>query len=322
MRLSDVGEFGLIARIARLAEAVTGVAVRRGIGHDAALLRARVDEDVAVTADTLVQDVHFRLVDELPRTVGRRALVANLSDLAATGARPLGFTLALAVPPGLAVKTALDFVRGMLDVGAEHACPLVGGNVTRAKEVSLAITALGGVRRGRALARDGARAGDRLLVTGALGAMALARARSERRGTRLGLVPEPRLAAGRALAATPGVRACIDVSDGLIADLRHLTEASGVGAEVEVDRVPRPPGFEAGCRRLEIEPERLILAGGEDYELLFAASRRAPRAAALERRLRVPVREIGCFRGRGVRVRGAGSGPGEAGGGGEGWRHF
>jgi thiamine-monophosphate kinase len=317
VRLSELGEFGLIARIARLAERVSGVAVRRGIGHDAALLRTRPDEDVAVTADTLVEGVHFRLERESPRNVGRRALVANLSDLAATGARPLGFTLALAAPPGLTVKVALDLVRGMLDVARQHGCPLVGGNVARAPEVSLAITALGGVGRGRALGRDGARAGDRLLVTGTLGAAALARARSDREGTPLRFVAEPRLAAGRALAATSGVRACIDVSDGLLADLRHLARASGVGVALEADRVPRPRGFDAACRRLGLEPDRLALAGGEDFELLFAAGRRAPSAAELARRLKAPVSEIGRFTPRGIRVRRARGGTAA-----EGWRHF
>ncbi len=317
MRLADVGEFGLIERIARAAERVSGVAVRRGIGHDAALLRARRGEDVAVSADTLVEGVHFRLDREGPRHVGRRALVANLSDLAATGARPLGFTLALAAPPRLAVRDALGFVNGMLDVGAEHDCPLVGGNVARAREVSLAITVLGGVGRGRALDRSGARPGDRLFVTGVLGAAALARARCERRGGRLRHCPTPRLAAGRALGRSAAVRACIDVSDGLVADLGHLARASGVGAELEAGRVPRPRGFEAACRRLGLEPDRLALAGGEDYELLFAVAPRGPGAGALARRLGVPVQEIGRIRARGLHLRGARIEPGAGG-----WRHF
>ena len=293
VRLSDLGEFPLIGRIERLASRVTGRDVVLGIGDDAALLRARKGEAIAVTTDAFVEGVHFRFANESAVAIGRRALVANLSDLAAMGAQPKGYTFALAAPPRLAVKTALDLVRGTLAEAARYGAPLVGGNLTRAREVSLTIAAFGGVPARRALRRDAARAGDRIFVTGTLGRAALDRLRAERRRTRRRAVPTPRLAAGAALARFAGAGACIDVSDGLAADLAHVLEASGVGAEVDGRALPRPPGFARACAALRLDPERLLVAGGEDYELLFTARGGASTASALERRLGVPVTEIG-----------------------------
>ncbi len=280
----------MIARIEAMARAsrARGSGVVVGIGDDAAVLRARRDEDVVVTTDALVEGVHFRFDQETPRTAGRRALAANLSDLAAMGARPLGFVLALAAPSSAPVARVLGVVRGMLDLALRFACPLVGGNVARAREVSVSITAIGAVTRGRALLRSAARAGDRVFVTGTLGAAAL-----ERAGGRVRRTAEPRIAAGRALARLRGVGACIDVSDGLAADLMHVCRASGVQARIDPERVPVPRAFAAACRRLRRDPLRLALAGGEDYELLFTLRPSGPRGAALERKLGVAVREIG-----------------------------
>jgi thiamine-monophosphate kinase len=315
-RLSDVGEFGLIERIARLAERVQapGGRVSLGIGDDAALLRPRPGQDLVVTTDALFEGVHFRFDQETPRTVGRRSLAASLSDLAAMGATPLGFTCALAAPPSFEVRVALALARGMLDLAGEFACPLVGGNVTRARQVSLTLTALGSVASSRALRRDGARPGERILVTGALGASGLERARGSVRR-----VPTPRLRAGAALSRSGWASACIDISDGLLADLGHLCRASGVGARVEADLVPRPAGFTAACRRAGQDPDALALGAGEDYELLFTVGPRAPGARVLARRLGVQVSEIGRVeRRRGLRLAGGvacwASAPG--------WRHF
>jgi thiamine-monophosphate kinase len=295
VRLREIGEFGAIARIERAAArsraGTRGVVV--GIGDDAAVLRARAGEDLVATTDALVEGVHFRFATQAARAIGRRALVANLSDLAAMGARPLGCLLALAAPPSLPVRTLDALVAGILDEAAAHGCPLVGGNVSRARETALTLTALGAVARGRALRRCGARPGDRILVTGTLGGAALEVALAERGRGRVRRVAVPRLAAGRALARLPGVGACIDISDGLEADLAHLLDASGVAAELEPARVPRPRGFDAACRRAGLDPERLALAGGEDYELLFTLRPGAPAAARVARLLGVPVAEIG-----------------------------
>lgn len=304
-RLSELGEFALIDRIERAlrrAHATGGPTVALGIGDDAALLRVRAGEDVAVTTDALVEQVHFRWEAEPAPAIGRRALAAALSDLAAMGARPLGVVVALAAPPQLALARVDGLVRGMAALARRCGAPLVGGNVTRARETALALTAIGAVRRGRALRRDAARAGDRVLVTGTLGGAALAAARAARGGRRRGPAAEPRLAAGRALAALPGAGACIDVSDGLVADLGHVLAASGVGARLDPARVPRPRGFARACAVLGLDPERLALAGGEDYELCFTVRPGAPGPEALARRLGVAVAEIGRIeRRRGLR---------------------
>ncbi len=179
MQLRDLGEFGLIDRIERAARRLgpsRGVVL--GIGDDAAVLRAGPREDLVVTTDALVEDVHFRWSSESPRIVGRRALVASLSDLAAMGARPLGFTCALVVPPTLSLRTLDGVLNGLLWEAQTHSCPLVGGNLSRGRETSLTLTAMGAVRRGRALTRSGARFGDRICVTGSLGGVALDRARA------------------------------------------------------------------------------------------------------------------------------------------------
>jgi thiamine-monophosphate kinase len=316
--LSDLGEFALIDRIERAlrrARASGGPTVALGIGDDAALLRVRHGEEVAVTTDALVEAVHFRWEAEPAAAIGGRALAAALSDLAAMGARPLGVVVALAAPPDLALARIDGLVRGMAALARRCGAPLVGGNIARARDTMLALTAIGAVRRGRALRRDAARPGDRVLVTGALGGAALAVARAARAGRRRGPAPEPRLAAGRALAALPGAGACIDVSDGLLADLGHVLAASGVGATLDPARVPRPRGFARACAALGLDPERVVLGGGEDYELCFTVRPGAPGSAALARRFGLPVTEIGRIeRRRGLRgVRDASA---------AGWTHF
>jgi len=312
VKLRDLGEFTLIERIERAASrsraAGRNRAVVVGIGDDAAVLRAPAGEDWVVSTDAFVEGVHFRWSTQSARCVGRRALVANLSDLAAMGARPLGFVLALAAPPSLEIRSFDGLLAGLLAVAEAHGCPLIGGNLSRARQTSLTITAQGSVKRGRALMRDAARPGDRIFVTGTLGGAALEVARAAAGQGRVRGVPTPRLQAGRALTRMAGVGACIDISDGLLADLDHVLDRSGCSAELDLTSVPRPPRFEAVCRRLGVDPIRLATRGGEDYELLFTLRGRAQRAAAgprkpsgtagpavaaLSRRLGVAVTEIG-----------------------------
>ena len=314
MQLADLGEFGLIERIERAARRLSKPrAVAIGIGDDAAVLRLRPGEDAVLSTDAMVEGVHFRWATESARNVGRRALVANLSDLAAMGARPLGFTLALAAPARLPVRNVDGVLAGLLHEASAHGCALVGGNLSAARETSITLAVLGAVARGRALTRRGARPGDRIFVTGRLGRAALEVARAKRGCGRIRRVPTPRLRAGRALARIPAVSACIDISDGLEADLQHLLAERGLGADVDPDAVPRPPRFAAACERLRLDPEPLVLAGGEDYELLFTVRGSSPSAAQLARRLGIEVAEIG-------RVVPAGTGRGAVSG--AGWRHF
>lgn len=314
--MRELGEFGLIERIAALSrqqQSARGVVL--GIGDDAALLRPRAGEDIVVSTDCSVEDVHFSWRHDAAAAIGRRALVASLSDLAAMGARPLGCTLALAVPAELEVRRLDGALRGLVREAGERGCPLVGGNISAARETSFTLTVLGSVARGRALRRDAARVGDALFVTGALGRSALARRRAQRSGRPGRFVPEPRLEAGRALSRL-GVRvACIDLSDGLAADLRHLLAPRGLGADLESEALPRPRGFESACAAAGLDPLKTLSAGGEDYELLFALGdpwAGTRRLAELSKRLGLALSRIG-------RVSAV---PGIRGLPGGGWRHF
>ncbi len=295
-RLRDVGEFGFIEMISGWIGAGEDPRVILGPGDDGAVLRPPPGRDLVVSTDSLVEDVHFRWSSQSPRVVGRRALVANLSDLAAMGAEPLGCVAALCAPGELALARARGLVLGILHESRKHGCPLVGGNLSSARETSLAITVFGSVARGRDLRRHRVRAGDHVFVTGSLGGSALALLRAGRSGRAIRSVPTPRLVAGRSLSRLAGVGGCIDVSDGLVADLAHLLEGSGLGARLDPGCVPRPRGFDRACHRLGADPDRLALGGGEDYELLFTLRQPAARrlgAAGLSRRLRVPVSEVG-----------------------------
>jgi thiamine-monophosphate kinase len=314
--LGDLGEFGLIERIRRASRGQPKAQVVLGIGDDAALIRPRAGEDLVVSADTLVEDVHFRWRTQPASRIGQRALIVNLSDLAAMGARPLGFTLALAAPPELEIKRVDGLLRGLLKSAIEHACPLVGGNLARSRETLLAVPVLGAVARGSELRRHRVRKGDRLFVTGTLGGPALALARSAQTGALSGRLPTPRLAAGRALGRL-GVRcSCIDLSDGLLADLGHLLEGSGLGAKLDLATLPLARGLVSGCRKLGLDPQQLALSGGEDYELLFALpGRDTTTQASLERKLGVQVTEIGRL----VSEPGLHGVPALAA---QGWRHF
>jgi thiamine-monophosphate kinase len=287
-----LGEFELIARyFSRPARR----AVLAG-GDDCALLVAQPGMQLAVSTDMLLEGRHF-LSTVAPERLGHKALAVNLSDLAACGARPLAFTLALALP---SVDEAFlgGFARGLLDLAERHDCELVGGDTTRGP-LAICITVFGEVPVGQALLRSGARAGDDLYVSGCLGDARLAleafRGRVALDGHAFTAardameLPEPRVALGVALRGVAS--SAIDISDGLLGDLGHILERSGVGATVDVDGVPRSATLRAqptGLQRL------CALSGGDDYELLFsAAPARADAVAAAADQAGVAVTRIG-----------------------------
>lgn len=297
--LADLGESALIRRIAKRAGRAPGTAWPLGIGDDAAILRTRNDEELVLSTDCQVEDVHFRFDREGARTIGRRTLAVNLSDLAAMGAEPVGALLSLCAPPGMKVTVFDGIVAGFVEEADRFDCPLVGGNLSSSEKCSLTVTVVGRCARGGALRRRGLGVGDLLYVTGTLGAAALARHRADRTGARLRRVPEPRIRAGVALARMRGVRACIDVSDGMATDLAHLLEGTALGAEIDASKLPLPRGFDRACRQLGLVPAEIATGGGEDYELLFALRPRSVRESAdleprrLARRLGVPVSRVG-----------------------------
>ena len=260
------GEFDLIARIR--ARVATRADVVLGIGDDAALLAPPPGRQLVVTADTLNDGVHFPRGTS-PADVGWKALAVNLSDLASMGAEPAWCTLSLSLPQSDPAWIE-GFLDGFLDLAGQHDIALVGGDTTRGP-LSIAVTAMGLVEPGRALRRDGARVGDEVWVTGTLGDAAgglalldrepvsALRARLDR--------PTPRVAAGRALAGI--ATACVDVSDGLLADLGHVCARSHVAAHLDVDALPAS----AALREAFGEADRIALqaSGGDDYELCFTA---------------------------------------------------
>ncbi|HWS75810.1 MAG TPA: thiamine-phosphate kinase [Quisquiliibacterium sp.] len=260
-----MGEFELISRFF---DRGPSRRCELGVGDDCALLRPQAPgTTLAVATDMLVAGRHF-LPDVEPSALGHKALAVNLSDLAAMGARPLAFTLALALPQ--ADERWLEgFAAGMFALGDRHDCELIGGDTTRGP-LNVCITVLGELPVGVALRRDRAEPGDDLWVSGELGGAALAVRLGERAGAaeRMRLDrPEPRVALGLALRHL--ARAAIDVSDGLAGDLGHVCERSRVGAEVDWAAVPLAPGLAA------LPPSdrpALALAGGDDYELLFSAA--------------------------------------------------
>ncbi|TCT20561.1 thiamine-phosphate kinase [Thermomonas haemolytica] len=285
------GEFDLIARIRRRIAARDDVAL--GIGDDCALLAPPPGIQLAVTMDTLNAGVHFP-PETAPADIGWKALAVNLSDLAAMGAQPAWCTLSLTLPHADAAFVD-GFCDGFLALAAQHDVALVGGDTTRGP-LSVSIAAHGFVPAGAALRRDGARVGDEVWVSGTLGdaAGALAqwqagtaiapplRARLDR--------PTPRVALGLALRGIAS--ACIDISDGLLADLAHICRASGVGAELEADTLPASDAlrgaFAADARRV------LQATGGDDYELCFtAAAAQREAVQALGARLELPLTRIG-----------------------------
>lgn len=236
-----------------------------GVGSDCAAVRVGRGLKLVATTDAIVQDVHFTLPGFSPEDVGWKALAVNLSDLAAAGARPRWFLCALGVPKSpRALQLAARMAKGMAGLARRFGCALVGGNVSRSKDWSLTITALGEARR--PLMRTGARPGDALVVVGKLGDAA-AGLRGSRGGLSAQRRPLPLVAEG--VAAARFASASIDVSDGFLRDLGHLCAQSRCGAVVELSDLP--VGRAARSRRDGLE---LALTGGEDYALLYAVPQR------------------------------------------------
>ncbi|MGH6609152.1 MAG: thiamine-phosphate kinase [Burkholderiaceae bacterium] len=296
-RTAPLGEFQLIERFFKRSTTATSY-VALGVGDDCALLQVRADEQWAVSIDTLIEGVHF-LNDVDAGALGHKALAVNLSDLAACGATPRCFFLALALP---SVDEAWleRFARSLHALADEHACVLAGGDTTRSPSgVSITITALGTVPTGGALLRSGAQVGDDLWVSGELGDATLGLA--YRRGEIELLMSEVQKVVARLERPTPRVQlgerlrtiatSAIDISDGLLGDLRHILKASAVGARIEWTAVPRSAVLRAQPMPFQ---QRCALAGGDDYELLFAAphARRAE-VAAIGASIDVPLTRIG-----------------------------
>jgi thiamine-monophosphate kinase len=307
------GELALLKEIRARSNRVSRAGLRLGIGDDCALLTQRRGEEIAVTTDLSIASRHFRLDWHQPESVGHRALARGLSDLAAMGARPVAAFLSLGVPRELTIAAGRAgartnartytrswvqrFLDGLLALAEIHKTPLAGGDLGESPIAVADIVLVGAVPRGRALLRSGARPGDLLYVTGALGGAAAALARlgelasaadvkppriPNKLAAQLAphLFPQPRIAQGLWLQRRGLSKAALDLSDGLSTDLAHLCEESGVAAEVDAALLP----IHTAATLAQ------ALHGGEDYELLFTA----PPSARLPRTIvGVPVTRIG-----------------------------
>jgi thiamine-monophosphate kinase len=302
-----LGEFGRIARFFAPLAGPGGL----GLRDDAALIDCAAGHRLVVTADAMVEGVHY-LPDDPPDLIARKLLRVNLSDLAAMGARPLHYLLTTALPAPLGDDWVARFAQGLGEDQRRFEVDLLGGDsVATTGPAALSLTAIGEVAAGKEIRRSGARPGDRVWVSGTIGDAFLG-LKVQRGGypelaqdERVALaarfqLPEPRVTLGLRLAGI--ARAMCDVSDGLLADLGHICDASQSGAEVRLTALPLSPGAQGLAAA---EPGLLVLlaTAGDDYELLFAAPPEASEAIArLSAELRLPITEIGRI-GHGERVR-------------------
>ncbi|MFZ0201379.1 MAG: thiamine-phosphate kinase [Candidatus Sulfotelmatobacter sp.] len=292
-----IAEKALVTQIRRLAKS-NNPAVLTGIGDDCAVLRLGVGgggADTLVTTDFSLEGIHFRREWHPPESVGHRCLTRGLSDIAAMGGKPVAAFLSLALPRELPSRWVTRFAQGLIRLAKKYDVTLAGGDIAESPNGVLAdIIVVGVVPGGKALLRSGARAGDRIYVSGELGgsAAAVGMMLKKPKGKLNPLdyprhfFPDPRVELGRALREKGLVSAMIDTSDGLSTDLSHICEESGVGAQLQVEVIPRAS---VGKPTREVDLD-LALHGGEDYELLFTAprSKRIPSQIA-----GVPITQIG-----------------------------
>ena len=307
-------ERALIRLVRGATPPAAGVAV--GIGDDCAVLNPTPGQRLLATTDLLLEDVHFRRRYAEPADVGWKSMAVNLSDIASMGGRPRWALVALACPAETSLDEVEAFYRGARDLTSRHEVAIVGGDTTASPAGWLINVTLLGEAVSPVL-RSGARPGDVVAVTGTLGRSAAGLAVLERPSAPAGidaatlaeltaahLRPIPRVAEGQWLAGAGGVRAMIDLSDGLASDLAHIAEESGVHCRVEVERLPISPATRGVARALGADARAWATGGGEDYELLLTCEPSALEGLArgLERATGTPLRAIGTVIGPGSGV--------------------
>ena len=282
MQVGELGEFGLIERLlAQLGEAGAGIAL--GAGDDAAAIIPTPGMLLLATCDCQVEDRHFRRDQISPEQLGRRLAAVNLSDIAAMGGLPRWALVSLCLPPATQTAFVDGLYRGLAAELGSFGAQIVGGNLAAGALLTLDLTLLGEVAPAELMGRGGARVGDAVLVTGSLGSSAAGRAALEagltsaaaQRSVAAHLTPQPRVPAGRAIAAGGLATAMIDVSDGFAQDLGHICDASATAAVVTAAALPITPETLAVAEALGVDPMRWALGGGEDYELILTAPERS-----------------------------------------------
>ncbi len=282
MLVKEIGEFGLIERISRfLPPSPSDVIV--GIGDDVAVLKTSGHDYLLATCDIQVEGVHFLLDSITPYQLGRKTIAINVSDIAAMGGNPLWALVSLAIPEDTEVGWIDDLYRGMQDQADLAKASIVGGNLSRMEaRAVIDIALMGRISPNHLIQRNGARPGDTVLVTGFPGESRAGLELIRRPGLRVRdqirekllerhLTPQPRLLEGQLLARSGLVHAMVDVSDGLLADLAHICKASGKGAEIEADALPISEAVSEMAGAAGTDLLDWVIAGGEDYELLFTA---------------------------------------------------
>lgn len=312
MKLSSLGEFGLIKRIERLFPSrASGIIT--GIGDDTAVFGAHPSRVLLVTTDMLIEGVHFDLGFTDFFSLGWKAAAVNLSDIAAMGGVPRFCLIAIGIPPSLSVEDIDGFYKGFGKILRRYKTGLIGGDTCSSKkEMVISITLIGEIEKERVILRSGARPGDRIYVTGSLGdsAAGLSLLEARRRGSGRGmrrsslvlkkgveqrlvskhLRPVPRLEWGRKLSLAGCASSMIDVSDGLSSDLGHICEASKVGAELICEQIPLSRQLLAFSKSMGSSALEYAMSGGEDYELLFTV----PRSKVKKfESLNIPATDIG-----------------------------
>ncbi|MDD5225138.1 MAG: thiamine-phosphate kinase [bacterium] len=304
-KLRELGELAIVDSIRKRFRDFRPRALR-GIGDDAAVILPKPGSRYLVTTDLLIEKVHFDLAFTSPRDLGFKSLTVNLSDLAAMGGVPRYAFLGLGLPAGLSRDFLNEFFSGWARAARRYETNLVGGDLSRAPAVFIAVTVVGETLPSGFIGRDGARPGDGVFVSGwpgesALGLEYLSRGKqkdpSGRRWIRKHLLPEPRLRLGQELSRRKLAHSLMDLSDGLVLDLRRLARESRAAIEIETGRIVLATGFSAAARKLGRDPLRLALSGGEDYELIFTAPPKKWEAVeALARELKLPLSRIGMVK--------------------------
>ncbi len=308
--VASLGEFGLIEHCFKELGRTDVPGVSVGIGDDAAVLLVPRTQDLLATTDTLVEGVHFTS-DTDPVTLGWKTLCVNLSDIAAMGGEPRWYLLSIALPSTTSLSWVEQLAQGMNEAGKQFRVTLVGGNTSRTSgPMVLTLNLFGVVGHERALMRSGANVGNRIYVSGTIGDSTLGLRHLQKTDQdtsnnidvetqyliKRHLRPDPRIALGMALVDAALARAVIDVSDGLLADLGHLCRASGVGADLDLEKIPLSAAARTWLGNGGQEKWKTLLTGGEDYELLFTVAPGATdQLPALAANLGLPLTEIGVI---------------------------
>lgn len=306
--VSQIGEFGLIERIKKLLPPSTSDDVIIGIGDDTAVIKIDERRSLLATCDIQIEDTHFRLHNISAYQLGRRSMAVNLSDIASMGGKPTFALVSLGLPKDLSQSTFDEIIKGMRDQLSEFNALIIGGNLAHTPEkLIIDIFLLGEVHPKRLLLRSGAKSGDRICVTGTLGASAAGFLAVEQWGrfypkdlsdlVQAHLQPTPQINAGREIAKSGFATAMIDISDGLASDLLHVCEMSGVGAVIDQSSIPLNKNFDRVGALLKKDPYNLAIHGGEDYELLFTIKSTTPKdeIEKISKKTGTPITEIGVI---------------------------